>query len=127
MFKFHIFLIFNCEELVRIRAICKGLVRFSLRCDELVLNFHKCEESVPVLHTCLKSCPLLLGQAHSGGIGFPLYKVLVYTLPSGVILLSNLWYRTTLVDLFGIFLETAHYLIVRGAAKSRGSYEFPCG
>ena len=27
--KFHIFLIFNCAELVRIRAICKGLVRFS--------------------------------------------------------------------------------------------------
>ena len=26
--KFHIFLIFNCEELVRIRAICVGLVRF---------------------------------------------------------------------------------------------------
>ena len=26
--KFHIFLIFNCEELVRIRAICEGLVRF---------------------------------------------------------------------------------------------------
>ena len=25
---FHIFLIFNCEELVRIRAICEGLVRF---------------------------------------------------------------------------------------------------
>ena len=24
--KFHIFLIFNCEELVRIRAICEGLV-----------------------------------------------------------------------------------------------------
>ena len=26
--KFHIFLIFNCEELVRIRAICEGQVRF---------------------------------------------------------------------------------------------------
>ena len=26
--KFHIFLIFNYEELVRIRAICEGLVRF---------------------------------------------------------------------------------------------------
>ena len=26
--KFHIFLIFNCEELVRIRLICEGLVRF---------------------------------------------------------------------------------------------------
>ena len=26
--KFHIFPIFNCEELVRIRAICEGLVRF---------------------------------------------------------------------------------------------------
>ena len=26
--KFHIFLIFNCEELVRIRAICEGMVRF---------------------------------------------------------------------------------------------------
>ena len=26
--KFHIFLIVNCEELVRIRAICQGLVRF---------------------------------------------------------------------------------------------------
>ena len=26
--KFHIFLIFNCEELVRIRAIFEGLVRF---------------------------------------------------------------------------------------------------
>ena len=28
MLKFHIFFIFNCEELVRIRAICEGLVRF---------------------------------------------------------------------------------------------------
>ena len=28
MLKFHIFLIFNCEELVRIRAICEWLVRF---------------------------------------------------------------------------------------------------
>ena len=28
MLKFHIFLIFNCEELVRSRAIYKGLVRF---------------------------------------------------------------------------------------------------
>ena len=28
MLKFHIFLILNCEELVRIRAICEGLVRF---------------------------------------------------------------------------------------------------
>ena len=27
MLKFHIFLIFNCEELVRIRVICEGLVR----------------------------------------------------------------------------------------------------
>ena len=26
--KFHIFLIFNCEELVRIRVVCEGLVRF---------------------------------------------------------------------------------------------------
>ena len=26
--KFHIFLLFNSEELVRIRAICKGLVPF---------------------------------------------------------------------------------------------------
>ena len=26
--KFHIFLIFNCEELVRICAICEGLLRF---------------------------------------------------------------------------------------------------
>ena len=26
--KFHIFLIFNCEESVRIRVICEGLVRF---------------------------------------------------------------------------------------------------
>ena len=26
MLKFHIFLIFNCEELVRVRAICEGLV-----------------------------------------------------------------------------------------------------
>ena len=26
--KFHIFLIFNCEEWVRIRVICEGLVRF---------------------------------------------------------------------------------------------------
>ena len=26
--KFHIFLIFNCDELVRIRVICEGLVRF---------------------------------------------------------------------------------------------------
>ena len=26
--KFHIFLIFNFEELVRIRAMCEGLVRF---------------------------------------------------------------------------------------------------
>ena len=26
--KFHIFLIFNCEDLVRIHAICEGLVRF---------------------------------------------------------------------------------------------------
>ena len=26
--KFHIFLIFNCEELVRIRVIREGLVRF---------------------------------------------------------------------------------------------------
>ena len=25
---FHIFLIFNCKELVRIRVICEGLVRF---------------------------------------------------------------------------------------------------
>ena len=25
---FHIFLIFNCEELVRIRVICEGLIRF---------------------------------------------------------------------------------------------------
>ena len=49
--KFHIFLIFNCKELVRIGVICEGLVRFFLRCEELVLNFHKCEESVPFLHT----------------------------------------------------------------------------
>ena len=46
--EFHIFLIFNCEELVRIRAIYEGQVRFFLRCEELVLNFHKCEELVPV-------------------------------------------------------------------------------
>ena len=26
--KFHIFIILNCEELVRIRAVCEGLVRF---------------------------------------------------------------------------------------------------
>ena len=26
--KFHIFLSFNCEEMVRIPAICEGLVRF---------------------------------------------------------------------------------------------------
>ena len=26
--KFHIFLIFNCEELVRIRVMCEGLVGF---------------------------------------------------------------------------------------------------
>ena len=26
--KFHIFLIFNCQELVRICVICEGLVRF---------------------------------------------------------------------------------------------------
>ena len=50
MHKFHIFLIFNCEELVRIRVICKGLVRFNLRCEELVLNFHKRKKFVPVLH-----------------------------------------------------------------------------
>ena len=51
--KFHIFLIFNCEELVHvhIRVICEGLVRFFLGCEEVVLNFHKCEDSVPVLHT----------------------------------------------------------------------------
>ena len=49
--KFHIFLIFNCEKLVRIRVIWEGMVRFYLGCEELVLNFHKCEESVPVLHT----------------------------------------------------------------------------
>ena len=48
--KLHIFLIFNCEELVHIRVICEGLVRFFIRCEELVLNFHKCEELVPVLH-----------------------------------------------------------------------------
>ena len=28
MLKFHIFLIFNCKELVRFRAICEGLFRF---------------------------------------------------------------------------------------------------
>ena len=28
MLKFHIFLIFNCEEKVRIRAFCEGLARF---------------------------------------------------------------------------------------------------
>ena len=53
--KFHIFLIFNCEELVRIRAICEGLVRFFFRGEKLVLNFHKCEESVPNAHRCEKS------------------------------------------------------------------------
>ena len=26
--EFHIFLVFNCEELVHIRAICEGLARF---------------------------------------------------------------------------------------------------
>ena len=48
--KFHIFLIFNCEELVRICAICEELVFF--RGEKLVLNFHKCEESVPNAHRC---------------------------------------------------------------------------
>ena len=52
LLKFHIFLIFNCEELVRTRVICKGQVLIFIRCEELVLNFHKCEDSVPVLHTC---------------------------------------------------------------------------
>ena len=48
--KFHTFLIFNCEELVRIRVICEGLVRFFSDVKNLVLNFHKCEELIPVLH-----------------------------------------------------------------------------
>ena len=67
---FHIFLVFNCEELVRIRAICEGLVRFFSdvknwhceesvpvlhTCEELVLNFHKSEESVSNAHRCEKS------------------------------------------------------------------------
>ena len=55
MLEFHIFLIFNCEELVRIRAICEGLVRIFFRDEKLVLNFHKCEESVPNAHRCEKS------------------------------------------------------------------------
>ena len=43
--KFHIFLIFNYEEL----CVFVSSAKF---CEELVLNFHKCEESVPVLHSC---------------------------------------------------------------------------
>ena len=39
MLKFDIFLIFNCEELVRIRVIYEGLVQF-----------FRSEELVPVLH-----------------------------------------------------------------------------
>ena len=53
--EFHIFLIFNCEELVRIRAICEGLVGFFSDVKNLVLNFHKCEESVPNARRCEKS------------------------------------------------------------------------
>ena len=51
--KFHTLLIFNCEELVRIRAICEGLVRFFsdvknwyqvfTDVKKLVLNLHRCQ------------------------------------------------------------------------------------
>ena len=44
--KFHIFLIFNCEDLVRRTG------SILLSCEELVLNFHKSEELVPVPYTC---------------------------------------------------------------------------
>ena len=47
--KFHIFLMFNCEELVQMYVWTGSIF---LRYEESVLNFHKCEGSVPVLHTC---------------------------------------------------------------------------
>ena len=45
------------------------------------------------------------GTGAYGDIDFPLYKVLVYTMPSGFIFLSNPWYRTTLVDHISISLK----------------------
>ena len=73
MLKFNIFLIFNCEELVRIRAICEGLVRFFSDVKNWYysifanvknryqfftsVNFHKCDESVPNAHRCEKLVP----------------------------------------------------------------------
>ena len=66
--KFHIFLICNCEELVRIRAICEGLVRFLSDVKNWYSNFTKWKNRdqffTPVCN---------LGPAHSWDIDFPLY------------------------------------------------------
>ena len=47
--KFHIFLIFNCEEIGTYSCHLRRTGSIFLRCEELVLNFHKCEELVSVL------------------------------------------------------------------------------
>ena len=66
--KFHIFLIFNGEELVCILAICEELVRFfsdvknwysifTHKCEESVPNAQRCEKLVPNAHRCEKLVP----------------------------------------------------------------------
>ena len=70
VFKFHIFHFFNCEELVRIRVICEGLVRFFSDVKNWYSIFTNVKKQYQI-------------------IDFSLYKVLVYTLNSRVIFLSN--------------------------------------
>ena len=101
-----IFHLFNCEELVRIPVICDGLVRVCSHVKNWYSIFTNVEDRYHFLRH-EKNWYLIFTNVKNQYqiIDFSLYKVLVYTLHSGVIFLSNPWYSIPpLVDHIGISL-----------------------